>query len=562
MRRAGFRLSAAVAAVALAAGVALGQSDRRGMMMISDGTNQWALSYAEPDIDLIVQPYVNRSDVATFVSQLDLSDAQQAAVQRLIDAYLEDFRTLLADKHPQPERAEGMNAMRGGGGDEADVRAGGPDDEDAGDRARDPEMNAMQSILLEELKADGIVKESLDELPVEPEFGIGVSMFRPDENGVQPPPEVSVSIGFGSEDDRLDEALRSKLEKAAERAVPRIADAVREQVVADHLEGVQQSPSEQIESKWNELQALRERIAEFRKAHEALLTKLFANAKRLLSAEQLEHWPAFERALRRIKTLPWGQLDGESTDLIALVEDLELTNAQQAALAEALTNYERQLDAALKHRNDILDTADQEIDVALYTGDYDEAMSTAERLARARVAVRDLNDRTIETLAPALEGRAAKALRSAALAESYPTIYRRTIGQRAFEDVVLMDELDGELQVAVLELADRHGQLVSEVNDRLYRSVRREQEEQLTRSVERGVAALQGNDDLPQAYDEQSAIAQAFQQRQDIDARYMKMLYDMLPAETVAKLPAIPKHDVGERVRAEHREGGRVEFEN
>lgn len=554
---------AGVGLVSALAATAAGQGGGRGMVAIDDGNERHALSYAEPDVKAITSPYITRSDIPVFVEYLWLSSAQQAAVERLIEQYLEEFQTLVMDMHPQPERAKMANARRrpgdeGGDGAARARAADGEPAEDEDDQPREEDrLSPVLDILEEELKAEGVIKESLDELPVEPGIGIGISVDGPAEDGQPPQPTVDVSISFGGEDDRLDEALRGKLEAAVQRAVPRIAEMVREREMAMLMQRMGQEglpPAEEIAKRFDELEALRKRVSAFKAEADALLQRLFANIKRLLSEQQLEQWPAFERALRRIKTLPWGQLDGESTDLLEVVDELELDDEQMAQLDEALLSYEMQLDAALTRRNGLLETADAVIDRALYIGEYDQATAMAHRAAAARLAVRDLNDRTIDTLAGALGGKPGERLRRESLADAYPRIYRRTIGEQAFDQVIVDDDLDEQARLNVLELAQQYLLRINEVNERLYRSVRREQEDELVRSVERSVATLQNREGGMTEPGEPSQIAEAFQERRDLDAQYMRMLYAMLPEEMVAALPKLPKHRVGEEVAAEHRE--------
>lgn len=558
-----------------------GQSNNRGMMAIDDGNGEFVLSFAEPNVELITRPFVNRRDLPLFVDYLVLSDAQAQAVKRLIEKYLEDFSILLAEKHPQPAGAHrGMFARRPAPQAEHE-KPRMREDDDPGDQPRmeegndvdgeqnegDGPLSSIDSILLDEIQKEGIDIKSLDDLPVEPMIGVGISVGGPVEGALMdapPEPEVSVSIGFQGEDDSLDEGLRAKLEAAAQRAVPRMAEAVRQQQLTQMMEGgglggEGAPPAEELEKRYQELEALRARVEEFLKAKKALLASFYSNVKKLLSEEQRTHWPALERALTRVKTLPWGELDGEQVDLIAVAKELALSDDERAAINSALAEYEVRLHELLLRRNELLETADAEIDRALHDRQFDKALSAADRLARSRVAVRDLNDRTTETLGAAIVGRSSTQLRNAALAEAYPRIWRQTIGQQAFYEAILLEDLDPELQALMLEQAGTHAQLMSEVNDRLWQSVRREQANRLKMELESTVARYKGEETGPMdkvMADIRRSIRDAFQERQDLDVRSMKNLYASLPAEMVAKLPSIPTHDVGAPVRADHSEHG------
>jgi hypothetical protein len=100
---------------------------------------------------------------------------------------------------------------------------------------------------------------------------------------------------------------------------------------------------------------------------------------------------------------------------------------------------------------------------------------------------------------------------------------------------------------------------MTEVNDRLWHSVRREQANRLKMELESTVARYKGEETGPLdkvMADTRRSIRDAFQERQDLDVRSMKNLYASLPVDMAAKLPNIPKHDVGAPVRADHSEHG------
>ena len=585
MLRIRINLGVAIAsAMAMLSGGAVAQSSNRGMMIIGDNdNNEHIISYAEPNIELITQPFVNRRDLPLFVEYLALSEAQANAVQRLIDKYLEDFQALLREKHPQPQgprfgmREIPADAAEGDAkdkepqgavadaGDAPRVMEGG--DVDGGAAGPGDAVSDVDAILLDEIRKEGININSLDDLPVEPMIGIGISIGRLGEDGepeALPEPEVSVSVGFGSEDDTLDEGMRAKLEAAAKRAVPRMTEAVKKQQMVQMAagEGLGRSglpPAEEIEHRFQELEALRARVDAFIKAKNALLNSLFANIKKLLAEDQLPRWPAVERALTRVKTLPWGELDGEQVDLIVVAKEFPLSDDERAAVSRALNEYETRLHELLTRRNELLETVDAEIDRALHDRQYEKALTAADRLGRARIAVRDLNDQTIEKLQASLDEMPGRRLRAAALAEAYPRIWRQTIGQQAFDEALLLEGLDPDLQMVVLEQARVHAQLMGEINDRIWQAVRREQADRLKTDLESTVARYKGEETPEldeQRRDIQRNIRDAFQQRQDLDVRSMKNLYASLPAEVVANLPEIPKHEVGTPVKAQHTEGG------
>ncbi len=81
-----------------------------------------------------------------------------------------------------------------------------------------------------------------------------------------------------------------------------------------------------------------------------MLEKFMSDLKSQLGPQQLERWPSFERALRRERLLPDGDLSGESVDLFAVLTRMQLTPAEQEAVKQPLAAYELMLDEALVTR--------------------------------------------------------------------------------------------------------------------------------------------------------------------------------------------------------------------
>jgi hypothetical protein len=524
------------------------QSGSRGAMVIDDGVSRHVLHYSEPDVEAAVRPGVTRAELGLIDDTLLLSEAQREAVGHLVDDYLESFAALCAERHPRP--GEGDAAADGRGGDAPPGAAAGPDE---GDNERD----VMRTIILEELQAAGIEASSWDDMPVSPRVAIGIGI-EDDGSGAGPQPSVNVSLSFGGEDDSMTEEMRGKLQAAADRIVPRLTEHVRKsQEMRRERQDAEASPAEEIGRKWDEIRQLRARIRAFRKEAAALDRRFATDTKTLLAEEQLERWPALERALTRRRTLPLGRLDGESTDLLALVDDLELSDAARAGLADILGAYEQQLHEALVRRNELLEEADAEIDLALYEQRFDRARSVADRVTRARTAVRALNDRTALAIEAALPAPQAGAFRAEALAAAHPRIHRTTLARQAFAAAAALEGLDADVRSSMEELRTAYDDQLRPINERLERTIRREQTGELRRQVERAVASIEDREIPDDADAGRDAILGDFRARQQLDLRTMRTLYRMLPPERIAELPKMPVADVADPVTSEHveREG-------
>ena len=169
----------ALAAPMLTADISSAQSGRRGTMIIGNDQGRHVLHFAEPDLDLVLQPDLRPSDIRIFDRELTLSDAQREVIDRLLEEYLVAFKELLETQHPEhptdeaaPPKPRPRPAPRQAGEapGEGSQAAGPPDEE-----------NAIDAIILDELRQAGFDAASLEDLPFSPRISIGVSMPAPGE---------------------------------------------------------------------------------------------------------------------------------------------------------------------------------------------------------------------------------------------------------------------------------------------------------------------------------------------------------------------------------------------
>ncbi|MDY7107492.1 MAG: hypothetical protein SYC29_02540 [Planctomycetota bacterium] len=543
----------------LFADIGSAQSGERGTMIIGDDQARHVLHYAEPDLDLVLEPDLRPSDARIFARELKLSDAQRAVVKRLLEEYLEALRELIETKHPE-RAAEDAARPAPPPRKRADQPSG-----EAPPPGPESERDAIDAIILDELRKAGFEATSLDDLPFSPNIRIGLRMpgpgaaeSAPMEAG-PPEPSLDVSLSFESEDDALTEELRARLQEAADRIVPRITEHVKADLAARRAEGggmAGPDPAARLREKWRDLTELRARIKAFLDARDALRARLMTSVQTMLAEEQMTLWPAFERTLLRIKTLPLGRFDGERTDLLAVLEKVETGETTLERIAPLLESYELQLHAALTRRNDLLEDIDAEVDLALYEGDGDRALMLTDRAIRARIAVRALNEQYRDLIAGELSEPQAARFRRAALEVSYPTVYRRTLGEEVFEQVMQFDELGADLRAAVEAMKIDYDQQLGRINDRIARTIRSQQPKHVREAIEQAIAdsaEAAGADDAPTARD---TIADDFRRRQQLDVRTLRTLYGLLTPGQVAGLPKIPGFDITQPVTAEHAEGG------
>lgn len=558
-----------VASSALASAPATAQQNNRNTMITSDGQTQHVVHYARPDISAILRPEYGLTDVDLLARELVLREDQRELASLFLREYLDAFESLkhahyqdlLEEAEPQRD-APPADPLREADhpGDAGGVRPGGGGGAPPAPPRLDSESrDAIRDIMLEELRNEGFEIDSMDDFPYQPNVSIGVSLVQADD-GSPPAPAFNVNVSFGSDDDSLAGDVRDKLQAAADRMVPRISEHAKKEF-EDRIAGQLRSPiadgANPLEEAWSENERLRSRVNDLSAERERLRSELEERLRTLLDEQQLERWPGFLRAFTRIKTLPWGVLDEEQTDLVAVIESLQLEPVPPA-VAAALGEYETRLHTLLTLRNDLLETADADIDHALYEGETRRAVSTAKRLTGARVAVCDLNSEFTHRFSEELPGEHAQAFRARALETSFPRVYRQTLGSQAFDLVSNRDDLAADKRETIDGLRASYHTDLGLINERLRTLIRRTQADRLVSEIERVAAMIDGGDDRAgQPRDDSNAqVAEEFERRVELDRLYMGLLYAQLTEAERKGLPRIPGDDALDPVRAEHHEGG------
>jgi hypothetical protein len=421
---------------------------------------------------------------------------------------------------------------------EAIKEAGGASDVDI-----DIEGQGPIAIQIEARAAFGDVEENGDPdaaMMDEDVEGGETAVVWAEGGGLDEEPETQVFIAVdGPEGLELPEELKEKLAQKAQEMAERLRERL-EQAEADGEPLPALDAAGTVEERRQYFDRLRESTAKFERAKEALRQDFVNDVQSQLSAEQLERWPGLERALTRIKTLPDGRLDGERTDLIAIVEGLHLDGEQQAALAEALEAYELQLHEALVARNAFVREAQSKVDGAIEQGRFTAALATVDQASRLRVAVRGVNEQFADTIAERLGPGAGDAFRAQVRRQSYPIVYRTTRGQQAFRGARGLEALEAETRSAIDELATVHAAELEAANERLRQAIRRHQPREPRLVIEGVRSMMAGGEEPLMIGDEDDPVRQAMRKRSELDERYMKQLYALLTPEQVERLPKLP----------------------
>ncbi len=176
-------------------------------------------------------------------------------------------------------------------------------------------------------------------------------------------------------------------------------------------------------------------------AEKAVLREDFlASVKSLLSDVQVEQWPRLERALRREKSLPNGELSGETLNLMLIFRELDAPPSAADAARVAMEDYENKLDAALALRDAEVDATITPILKAMSNNDSQGGIAVQERVMARRVGVRTVQEESLVAI-------------TAALGDEYGAPFHKKAMQRAFPQVYRPDPINPMIDAA-LALAD------------------------------------------------------------------------------------------------------------
>jgi hypothetical protein len=538
-RAAALQLGLGLGSCVLVAGAsALAQSHI--MVMENDdgsGAPPTIMRFSMPDFRSLLTPEFLRRDRPIFDRRLVLSPPQSERLGALIDEYLEKFEALRREYVPAGgPMAMHLGDMEGGGGfalalpgEMGDGEFEGPD--------------GFGAIVGDAIRAAG---GTLDVEAGPGAVAVAISIGAPtdDEADVVAPTEGGVMVSVETSDDvELPEEVRAQLEAKAQE----LAENMRAKMEAQAAAGEPAGPfggdfdqhvaaMEKLAAKAEEMEAARKRLRQ----------EFVASVQTELDEEQLARWPSLERALTRSKTLPNGRLDGERTDLVSVLDGLELPEPIAAPVAALVEQYEIALHDALVRRNEFVAEAEKKVDEALEARDPEKALDVVDRATQLRIAVREVNDDYLlalgETLRQTSEEQS-KALVEAAQLTSFPRVYRQTRGQKAFEQA-RAKIADEDTIVRILEIEHPYRNELEDLNRRLEAAIRREQPLEPRRMIEHLAADMRGEapppGDVAMLPGTGGAVDEVLSLRRDLDERTMKTLYAILPPDVVAQLPKLP----------------------
>jgi len=265
--------------------------------------------------------------------------------------------------------------------------------------------------------------------------------------------------------------------------------------------------------------------------------KFMADVKSQLGPQQLERWPSFERAMRRERMLPNGDLSGESVDLWAAMSRLQLTTAEVESAKPAVAAYEVALDDALVNRNQRMLQIEPELAEAMRAMSYDRGADLQDKIMTLRIAVRSANDEGIETIAQAI-GERGPMFRRFALEAGYPDVYRPHPVMILMQQARAMTSLTAEQATQIDALMTEFAGACDAENAKLYEAVRAEE----PKAPRKRVQAMQdrksgGNASTPQGSNNADPVVKARLDRERMGEPYRERLLAILTPEQRSELP-------------------------
>ncbi len=284
-----------------------------------------------------------------------------------------------------------------------------------------------------------------------------------------------------------------------------------------------------------------ERIPAARKKFKEQTTKaeseFFSDLKQVLTEPQTGRWDRLERARRRETLLRGGSISGDSVDLIEVVEGLKLPD-QPKPVAEALEQYESDLDRALLAKKSLLDKQGEN---GFNPGriDLSEMQKRSAEAKEAGGKIKQVNQdhaRRIEQLLPE-ESRSAFSV--AVKRQTFPSVFKPSQVTKALDSALLLSDLDAGQRETLKSLKESYAREVAPFNDAWAAAIEQDEQDPSNMSLgdESMSIRISGG---PGGDEEESALAKARKARREFDDRIRERMKSTLTPAQREKLPKTP----------------------
>lgn len=268
-----------------------------------------------------------------------------------------------------------------------------------------------------------------------------------------------------------------------------------------------------------------------------------AGVRGTLGDTQVENWPRLERALRREKSLPLGELSGESIDLTVIVREVQPSPLALDGARNAIEQYEVALDAALAVRDEALDSAIAPLLRAMSASDANSGVAAQEAIMQKRVVVRGAQEAGIAAIRDALGGEYGPAFERRALEKSFPQVFRPDPVTPLIEGAQALPDLTDDQKTQLSALSTQYGFDLNGVRVALVDAYKASEPSEPRRRTELARQKAEGQTvrltDAPQ-------VEQAKKAREDLYEKYRNLLAGILSPEQRTAVPGFVKESPGD----------------
>jgi hypothetical protein len=372
-------------------------------------------------------------------------------------------------------------------------------------------------------------------------FDAGMTAVRKRMAEIRPAPAAPDAAQRAAQQELRDE-LRALLDEARERAREAATEEERRRIMDDYQQRMRElrermqdlSPGPRPPGADDEMAAEIDRELEvWQEKKTGLKNGFFAGVQAVLRDEQRALWPAFERRLRREKTIAYGQLSGESIDLFRVLRGLDLPAEAEQAIASTLEAYDLRLDAALRARNGHSEESQQALSDALRAGNQDGAMAIVDRQIALSQVVRDVNLEFAPAIAAGLPEEWGGRFTGEVNRTAFGRVYRSDRVQRMFEAALQLEDLDEQIRESIEQLQQACLSELAARNEQLRQTIIAHEPAEIRGRYERRVPQEGG----PRTTGREDPIQAAYDARREVEDQYIAQLRELLTEEQFRELP-------------------------
>ncbi|MEM7228904.1 MAG: hypothetical protein AAF432_08825 [Planctomycetota bacterium] len=277
-----------------------------------------------------------------------------------------------------------------------------------------------------------------------------------------------------------------------------------------------------------------------------------------LTEKQTPQFDDFVRDLRREKSMRNGRLAGESTDLFAILRDIDVESFEGTGIDPlVMQEYELSLDTALKRRETFLEDSRIDMMISMFSRNFEGAIKVATEEAGYRTAVRNTNEQYAQIILDSAVPPVSEAFAAEWRSSAYPRIYRSRGALPAYDAAKALEGLDEDVLSGIIALEEAYMMDRAVRNSQILNATREHEPMEMANRFSRIAEAMRegggggrgfwGNrrrgEERPRGED---PVADSYDDRRELDQKYRTLLEQMLTEEQIAALPEV-RRERGQR---------------